>query len=213
MRSNKGQLIKNKIEYWNCKSVCFCRNWSSYLFGFNNVTFGIPRRFVNLFNFLLFKGLSKLYCMYHKILFYFYLIISNLQNSWSQFVCLIFLLIDIFLFFPFFFCICKVGIKITVKNVFVQKEGGGFKKIQILNKWIKGAFSSKYACTYFMTPSPENGRNFFGEALGSKTTREPIRIDFCPFGGPQGAIFQNPLNLTFFKFWTFQRHYFSSHWT
>ena len=70
MRSNKGQLIKNKIEYWNCKSVCFCRNWSSCLFGFNNVTFGIPRRFVNLFYFLLFKGLSKLYCMYHKIIFY-----------------------------------------------------------------------------------------------------------------------------------------------
>ena len=33
--------------------------------------------------------------------------------------------------------------------------------------------------THYMPPGPENGRNFFGEPLGFKTTREPIRIDCC----------------------------------
>ena len=34
---------------------------------------------------------------------------------------------------------------------------------------------------------------FFGESLGSKTTREPIRIDFLPFWGASGGHFsKNP---------------------
>ena len=67
--------------------------------------------------------------------------------------------------------------------------------------------------THYMPPGPENGRNFFGEPLGFKTTREPIRIDFFPFWGSLGAIFQKTLKWTFSKFWTFQRHYLSSNWT
>ena len=41
--------------------------------------------------------------------------------------------------------------------------------------------------THFMTHGPKNGRILFGEPLGSKTTREPIRIDFFHFLGVSGG--------------------------
>ena len=44
---------------------------------------------------------------------------------------------------------------------------------------------------------------FFGEAVGSKTTRKHIRIDFFPFLGSLGAIFQRNPKMDVFQILNF----------
>ena len=61
-----------------------------------------------------------------------------------------------------------------------------------------------------MTPSPEKGQNFFGGVLGSKPTREPIRIDFCPFWA--NLFLKKSPKIEDFHILNFQIHFLSSYW-
>ena len=50
-----------------------------------------------------------------------------------------------------------------------------------------------------MTPGPKNGKIFFGDPWGAKTTKEPVRIDFSLKGVIWGQSVKNKDKLKVYK--------------
>ena len=65
----------------------------------------------------------------------------------------------------------------------------------------------------FRHPVPKIAENFFGRPFGSPIPKTTIRIDFLPFWGALGALFQKTLKFTFFKFPTFRVNFLGYYWT